>query len=413
MLGLFSSAAAASGDFFAALDQMISAEKDSLVSIRRQLHANPELSNREFETAKFIAGHLRSLGLEPREGVAKTGVVAIIQGGKPGPCILLRSDMDALPINETTNLPFCSRNPGVMHACGHDIHMTVLLGAATVLTKMRNELQGSVKIVFQPAEEGAPAGEEGGASLMIKEGVFDNPPVTAAFALHVDPLLDVGNVALRAGSDMANGDIFQITIEGKRSHGAWPHLGIDPIPIAAQIVLEFQTLMARTQDALKPAVLSTCIIEGGNRWNILAGSVHLSGTVRTLDAAQRDDIKTRMEKIVQANCSAFGTTYVFNYARTAPMVVNDPTIAKRARGILESALGEEHVRESPAQMIAEDFGYFTERVPSLYFHLGVRNEKLGMTAPVHSDLFKADENSIPVGVKAVCSLALGYPASTP
>lgn len=390
------------------IDSLIARELPKLVEIRRQLHAHPELSNREFETAKLIAGYLRSIGLEPREGLAKTGVVALIGGAKPGPCVMLRADIDALPIDEKNDMAYRSLNPGIKHACGHDLHMAVLLGAAKVLAQMRNELHGSVKLVFQPAEEGPPAGEEGGASLMVKEGVLDDPPVAVAFALHDDPDYKTGILTVRPGSDMAEADTFDITVTGQRAHGAFPHRGVDPIPVAAQIVLQFQSLITRTQDATKPAVLSIGIIEGGNRFNIVAGSVRLSGTVRTLDAAQREDIKVRMEKIVSSACGAFGATYTFAFTTAAPMVVNDPNLAAFAKKTFVKYFGPDHVIESPPHMVAEDFSHFASRVRAVYFHLGVRNESKGLTHALHTELFDADDEAIPIGVKAMSALALDY-----
>ncbi|MEW6369193.1 MAG: amidohydrolase [Acidobacteriota bacterium] len=388
------------------LDALIAAEEPGLVSIRRQIHANPELSNHEVETAKLVADQLRSIGLSPRVGVAKTGVVAVIEGTSREPCVLLRADMDALPIDEPNEVPYRSRNPGVKHACGHDLHTSILIGAARVLAQLRSELPGSIKLVFQPAEEGPPLGEEGGAELMIKEGTLENPPVAAAFALHVDPDYNAGTVTLRPGPDMANADTFEIVITGTRSHGAQPHLGVDPIPVAAQIVLELQTMITRTQDARTPVIISVGQIEGGTRPNVIAGSVRIAGTLRTIDLRQRDEIKARMEKIVRSNCEAFDATYTFNCVNVAPMVRNDVDLARKARAILQRYLGGQHVLENPPHMIAEDFAEFAARVPAVLYHLGVRSTARGFTHPLHSELFDADEAAIEVGVKAMCALAI-------
>jgi len=410
MMTLLATATVSAG---ADIDALIAAEHDSLIAMRRHLHQHPELSNREFETAKTVADYLRSIGLTPRTGVAKTGVVVVIEGRRPLPCVLLRSDMDALPINEPNDVPYRSKAPGVKHACGHDVHMTVLLGAAKVLNSMRGDLNGSVKIVFQPAEEGPPPGERGGAELMIEEGVLENPRVSAAFAFHVEPRVDAGIVTVRPGPDMANADTFEIMVAGQRSHGALPHLGLDPIPVAAQIVLALHSMMERTQDATSPAVLSIGVIEGGNRMNILAGSVRLSGTVRTLDLQQRQDILSRIEKIARSIADGNGTTAAFSSSPAAVMVDNDATLAAFVRTTLETSLGADHVRELPPQMVAEDFGYFSRHVPSVFMHLGIRNESKGFVYPLHHELFDADEAAIPVGIKAFCALALEYLRTAP
>ena len=382
--------------------------RDELVQVRRDLHRHPELSNREFETSRRVAEYLKACGLAPRAGVAGTGVVALIEGAHPGPCVMLRADMDALPVVEQTGLPFASANEGVMHACGHDVHMTVQLGAAKVLGQLRDRLHGSVKLVFQPAEEGPPAGEEGGAALMIKEGVLQDPPVAAAYALHVSPRYEAGVVALRAGADMACADTFEIVVEGRRSHGAWPHLGVDPIPVAAQIILELQTMVSRSQDATSPVVLTVGQIQGGNRFNILAGEVRMGGTLRTLDPRQREELHGRMEKIVRANCEPAGAEGTFTIRQAAPLLWNDPTETRRARAVLERNLGPERVVESRPKMVAEDFGAFSEKIPVVHFHLGIRNERLGCTHPLHSDRFNCDEAAIPAGVQAMCALVLDY-----
>ncbi len=381
----------------------IQKHRDEILKTRRFLHMNPELSNREFETSKLIAGKLMSLGLHVQTGIAKTGVVALLTGDQPGITVGCRADMDALPIQEQTNLSFRSLNPGVMHACGHDIHMSIALGTAMVMSSLRDRLRGNIKFIFQPAEEGAPAGEEGGATFMIKEGVLDDPPVRAIFGLHVMPL-DLGKVQFSAGAIMASSDRFEITIKGQSSHGARPHEGKDAITLAAQVILGIQTIVSRNLDATDPAVISIGKIEGGMRSNIIADEVRLEGTVRTLSEKNRSKIQKLIEDIVKGITSSFGADYAFSYTRGSPPVYNHPQLAKIMSPTLHKVLGATNVEEITPQMVAEDFSAYCQKVPGFFFFLGVKPPEQETMAPLHSPLFNPDERSITIGIKVMCQL---------
>jgi amidohydrolase len=387
------------------IDSEIQKHWDEILKTRRFFHMNPELSNREFETSKLIAAKLMSLGLDVQTHVAKTGVIALLTGNQPGITVGCRSDMDALPIQEQTSIPFKSLNPGVMHACGHDIHMSVALGTAMVMSTLRDGLAGNVKFIFQPAEEGAPEGEEGGAHLMIKEGVLDNPPVRAIFGLHVMPF-DVGKIEFSPGAIMASSDHFEITIKGQSSHGARPHEGKDAIAIAAQAILGIQTIVSRNLDPTDPAVISIGKIEGGIRSNIIADRVRLEGTVRTLSEKNRSKIQRLMEDIVNGITSSYGTDYSFSYRRGSPPVYNHPQLAKIMTPTLYKTLGTEAVGEINPQMVAEDFSQYCQKIPGFFFFLGVKPPEQETMAPLHSPLFNPDERSISIGIKIMCHLLI-------
>lgn len=385
------------------IDLEIQKHWKEILKTRRFLHMNPELSNREFETSKLIAAKLMALGLDVQTEIAKTGVVALLTGAQPGITVACRADMDALPIQEQTDLPFKSLNPGVMHACGHDIHMSVALGTAMVMSALRDRLSGNIKFIFQPAEEGAPAGEEGGASLMIKEGVLDTPPVRAIFGLHVMPF-EAGKVQFSAGAIMAASDRFEITIKGQSSHGARPHEGKDAITLAAQVILAIQTIVSRNLEATDPAVISIGKIEGGIRSNIIADEVRLEGTVRTLSETNRSKIQRLMEDIVKGISSSFGADYAFNYRRGSSPVYNHPQLAKIMRPTLHEILGVTNVEEITPQMVAEDFSVYGQKVPGFFFFLGVKPPEQESMAPLHSPFFNPDERSIATGIKVMCHL---------
>jgi amidohydrolase len=387
----------------ALIDSEIQKHWDEILKTRRFLHMNPELSNREYETSKLIAGKLISLGMDVRTEVAKTGVVALLTGGQPGITVGCRADMDALPIQEQTNVPFKSLNPGIMHACGHDIHMSVALGTAMVMSALKDRLDGNIKFIFQPAEEGAPAGEDGGASLMIDEGVLENPPVTAIFGLHVMPI-DVGKVEFSPGAIMASSDRFEITIKGESSHGARPHEGKDAVTLAAQTILGIQTIVSRSLDPTDPAVISIGKIEGGVRSNIIADSVRLEGTVRTLSETNRSKIQRLMEDIVKGITSSYGADYAFSYRRGSPPVYNHPQLAKILTPTLYKVLGEENVGEIDPQMVAEDFSQYCQKIPGFFFFLGVKPPAQKTMSPLHNPLFNPDERSISIGIKVMCHL---------
>jgi len=385
------------------IDRTIKTHWDEILRTRRFLHMNPELSNREFETSKLIAAKLMALGLEVRTGIAKTGIVALLAGDQDGITVACRADMDALPIQEQTNAPYRSLNPGVMHACGHDIHMSIALGTAMVMNALRDRLNGNIKFIFQPAEEGAPAGEEGGAPLMIKEGVLDNPPVAAIFGLHVMPL-ELGKIAFSPGAIMASSDRFEITIKGQSSHVANPHEGKDAITLAAQVILGIQTIVSRSLPPTDPAVVSIGKIDGGLRSNIIADEVRMEGTVRTLSERNRSKIQGLMEDIVKGITSSYGADYDFIYSRGSSPVYNHPQLAKVMIPTLYRVLGEDNVEGITPQMVAEDFSAYCQKIPGFFFFLGVKPPQQKSMAPLHSPLFNPDERSISIGIKVMSHL---------
>jgi amidohydrolase len=380
--------------------------RPAAVAVRRDLHAHPELSNREERTGHLVAERLRGLGLEVRYPVAKTGVVGILRGGRPGGGVALRADIDALPIEETNALSFRSQTPGVMHACGHDAHTAILLGAAEVLAGFKARLPGTVVFLFQPAEEGAPEGEEGGASLMVKEGALDDPKVEAVFGLHVGSWVKVGQAGWTDGPIFASSDTFRIEVEGKTVHGAQPHMGIDPVPIAAELVQALQLIVSRQVDGRQPRVLTIGRIEGGTRFNIIAGRVTMDGTLRTHDATVRSEIKARMARTVKGVAEAHGTTATLRFLDEGnPPTVNDAALARDvAVPALRRVFGEGAVRVEP-QMVAEDFPAFGEKAPTFYFLLGTRNDARGIASVNHTAAFDVDEDALPLGVRAMATLA--------
>lgn len=387
------------------IDQEIEKNRAEIVKIRRFIHMNPELGNREFETARLISAKLEPLGFEVRTGVAKTGVVAVLRGSQPGPAVAVRADMDALPVQETTNLPFKSLNPGVMHACGHDVHSSVVLGTALVLNALKDKLKGTVTFLFQPAEEGAPEGEEGGADLMVKEGALDNPSVGAVFGFHVWPE-NVGTVLVAAGNVTAAADTFTITVKGKSAHAARPHEGIDAVVIAAEIVTALQTVVSRALDPTDPAVLTIGTINGGTRRNIIAERVVLEGTVRTLSETNRKKIPLLMESIVRDIAGMYGGEGQFEYKEALPSVFNNPELAAAMAPTLIKLLGKDKTLEWKPQMIAEDFAYLARKAPGFYFFLGVKSPAQATAAPLHSPNFNPDERSIPLGIRILSHLLL-------
>ena len=381
----------------------------ALVSTRRDIHQNPELGNREVRTGALVAERLRALGLEVRHPVAKTGVVGILRGGRPGPVVGVRADMDALPIQERNDVPYKSRNAGVKHACGHDAHTAIVLGAAEVLAKMKDRLAGTVVFVFQPAEEGPPEGEEGGAKLMIKEGVLEQPKIAAMYGLHMDPTLPVGELGWSIGPIFASSDTLVIEVQGKKTHGAYPHTGIDPIPVAAEIVQALQLIVSRQIDAQKPKVLTIGSIQGGNRHNIIADSVTLRGTMRTLDAAVRQQLKDRIARAVAGVADAHGTTATLRFVdEGVPPTRNEAALTRASVPSLQRVYGAERTREVAPQMGAEDFAEFAERVPSLYVKMGSANAARGITAMIHTEDFDIDEAVLPLGVRAVATLVFDH-----
>jgi len=389
------------------IDTATDALYPSLVECRRWFHAHPELSNREVATSAEIARRLRAMGYEPRIGIAGNGLVAVLEGGKPGPVVAWRTDIDALPIDEAVDVPWKSQNPGVMHACGHDVHMTVALGTAELLMGMKDDVPGTVLFLFQPAEEGAPPGEEGGASLMLKEGVFDDPTPVAVFGSHVMPNIEVGTIGWGSGGVMASADRFTINVTGRMTHGSAPQDGIDAVWIGAQVVDALQGIISREVDARKPAVVSVGTFQAGNRFNIIAGSAELTGTVRTLDPESRDQIEAAISRIVAGVCDAHRATCEVDYQRFTPVLVNDPELTAASVEILREELGDAAVHEAVPIMAAEDFAEYARVAPSFFFMLGVGNTEKGWTSYVHTPTFQPDEEAIRVGVRAASALLLG------
>lgn len=400
---------------------LCAAVEPKVVEWRRHFHQYPELSNREVETAKTIAAHLEGLGLPVQTGVAHTGVVAVIEGTKPGPVVLLRADIDGLPVTERNGLPYASRavgeyngqQVGVMHACGHDTHIAVMMGVAEVLTAMRDSLPGTVKLVFQPAEEGAPAGEEGGAELMVKEGVLTDPDVDAAFALHVDAFLEAGHLGYRPGGMWASADDFAITVTGRPSHGAYPWAGIDPVVTAAQIVTALQTIVSRNLMLTESVgVVTIGMIHGGVRSNIVPEQVELVGTLRALDPAVRLEMHQRVRDVATHVAASMGATATVQIplSTSYPVTYNDPELTAQMVPALEAAAGADRVHLIPAETGAEDFSFFARQVPGFYFTLGGRDpaQALEDTADHHTPGFLIDDSGLGVGVRAMVALTLEY-----
>lgn len=403
---------AASASTPAARDQLVAQAAESLraklVEQRRDLHMHPELSNREERTSRVVAERLKALGLDVKTGVARHGVVAILKGAKPGPVIAVRADMDALPIQENIDVPYKSKNAGVKHACGHDVHTTVQLGVAEVLSRMRDQIAGTVKFIFQPAEEGPPPGEEGGAPLMIKEGALENPRPQAIFGLHVMPNIEVGQIGYNSGPAMASSDRFVITIRGKKVHGAYPHDGIDTVVVAAEAVSALQTIRSRRINTMEPLVITIGSIHGGNRFNIIADEVVLEGTMRTLSEEVRARAIEMMRETLAGVTSAYGAKFEIEFDKPNPVTYNDPKLVEEMLPTLRRVAGEANVITPKPQMGAEDFSYFQKVIPGFYYFLGVGNRAKGITAMIHTPEFDVDEESLVIGVKAMTSMVLDY-----
>ncbi len=380
-----------------------------LIAQRRDFHMHPELSNREERTSRIVAERLTALGLdEVKKGVARHGVVALLKGAKPGPVVAVRADMDALPIQETIDVPYKSRTPGVKHACGHDVHTSIGLGVAEILSKMRGEVAGTIKFIFQPAEEGPPPGEEGGAPLMIKEGALENPRPGAIFGLHVMPNVEIGQIAYNSGPTMASSDRFVITIRGKKVHGAYPHDGVDAVVVAAEAVTALQTIRSRRIDTTEPLVISVGIIQGGNRFNIIADEVKLEGTVRTLSEDVRRQAQKLMRETLTGITSAYGATFEMQYEEGAAVTYNEPRLVDETLPTLRREIGETNVITRRPQMGAEDFSYFQKVIPGFYYFLGVGNRTRGITAMIHTPEFDVDEESLVIGTKVMSNVLLDY-----
>jgi len=399
----------------------VDAEEQKVIAWRRDIHEHPELSNREVRTSAMIAKHLQSLGIVVKTGVAKTGVVGILKGDLPGPVIALRADMDALPVLEVNDLPYASKVKGeyngkevpVMHACGHDTHVAILMGVAEVLSSMKKDLKGTVKFIFQPAEEGAPLGEEGGAALMIKEGVLESPKVDVIFGLHISSGTEVGTITYRPGGVLASVNDMKITVKGTPSHGAMPWLSVDPILVAAQIITSLQTIVSRNVDLTKNAAVVTIgSIQGGNRSNIISDKVEMLGTVRTLSAEDEKKVIKRINEIATLTAQAAGATAVVElpYTTHYPVTFNNIELTNRMLPSLIKTAGQENVKLMPPATGSEDFSFFGEKVPALFFSLGgmPKGQDPLKAGPHHTSQFIIDDNGLKLGVSAFCNLVFDY-----
>jgi amidohydrolase len=393
-----------------------------VIEWRRDFHQHPELANREKRTAEKVAQHLKSLGIEVQTGVAHTGVVGILKGGKPGPVVALRADMDALPVTERVDVPFASKvrtnfngqEVGVMHACGHDAHTAMLMATAEILASMKNDLAGTVKFIFQPSEEGAPAGEEGGASLMIKEGVLDKgPKPEVIFGLHMNSQAEVGQVLYRSGGIMASADVFRIKVKGKQVHGANPWDGIDPITVSAQIVTGLQTIVSRqVQLTEDPAVVSVGMIQGGVRNNIIPEEVLIEGTVRAFSPEMQNQIHEKIKLTATKIAESAGATAEVSIQRMAPVTFNDPALTERMLPTLQAVAGRDKVVQMKPVTIAEDFAFYQQKIPGLFLFIGgMPKGQDPKKAPAHhTPDFFIDESSMKTGIKTLTSLTLDYMA---
>jgi amidohydrolase len=390
-----------------------------IIEWRRIIHQNPELGNREVKTAKMVGDHLRRLGIEVRTGVAKTGVVGILKGSQPGPVIALRADMDGLPVTERNALPFASKataeyngqTVGVMHACGHDTHVAMLMGAAEVLAGMKDKINGTVVFIFQPAEEGPPAGEEGGAALMVKEGVLDDPKVDAIFGIHINSQTPIGQIKYKPGSIMAASDWFSIKVKGKQTHGAYPWSGIDPIAVSTQIYTGLQMIVARQSNLPKaPVVITVGRISAGVRENIIPEEATMAGTIRTLDAEMQKDVHARIRQTAKSIAESMGATVEVTITEMAPVTFNTPELVERMLPSLQKAAGSSNV--VPAEWVtgAEDFSFFGQKVPSFYFTVGGMppDRTPATAAPHHTPDFFIDDSRLDVGVKAFANIVFDY-----
>jgi amidohydrolase len=377
----------------------------SLVKLRRELHQYPEIAYTEFKTSGIIVRELRKLGLKVKKGIAKTGVVALLNENKKGKTVALRADMDALPVTELAELPFKSKNPSRMHACGHDVHMTCVIGAAKILSKLKDELPGKVKLIFQPSEEVSP----GGALPMVEKGVLKNPQVDGIFGLHCDSTIQVGEVGVKDGPMMAQVDDFDLIIKGKGGHGARPQEGIDAIVVGSAVIQALQTISSRRISPLKPVVISVGVFEGGTARNIICDKVVLEGTARTLEKNVTKKIPGLLREIISGVCKSFGADFELEYYAGYPVLVNDQKMTDMVRNSIKKLFWKEAIYEikDPA-MSGEDFAYFLQRVPGSFFNLGTRNQKIGAVYPWHHPKWKVDEKSIEIGSALLAQVAFDF-----
>lgn len=401
------------------LENDIAAIESKVIEWRHYMHQHPELSNREFKTAEKIAAHLKSLGIEVQTGVAHTGVVGLLKGDHPGKVVALRADIDALPVTERNDLPFKSevtseylgQEVGVMHACGHDTHIAIMMGTAEVLAKNKDKIHGTIKFIFQPAEEGAPPGEEGGAELMVKEGVLDNPKVDAIYGLHIGSYLAAGHIAYKPGGALAAAQRFVVKIKGKQSHGSQPWGGIDPIFVASKIVDGFQSIISREMELTKEAaVITVGKISGGVRNNIIPESAELIGTIRTLDYDMQKQINQRMKEMAETIAKAYRAEATVDIDKGLPITYNDLDLTATSLPSLQEVAGSENVHLIKAITGAEDFSFYQEKIPGFFYILGGKDPNAGPDEhfPHHTPDFKIDDSGLQLGVKAMTEIALDY-----
>ncbi|MBX2876836.1 MAG: amidohydrolase [Saprospiraceae bacterium] len=407
------------GSIYTMMDKRVAKVKEKVVEWRRYLHENPELSNREVKTAAYIEKHLKGLGLKVQTGVAHTGVVAVLEGGRPGPTIGLRADMDALPVVERAPIPFASKvtttflgkEVGVMHACGHDTHVAMLMGAAEVLVSMKDQLAGKVVFIFQPAEEGAPPGEEGGAKLMVKEGVLKDNGVDVIFGLHINSKTEVGHVNYKPAGTLAAANRFVIKVKGKQTHGSTPWTGVDPITVSAQIIQGLQHIISRqTQLTKEAAVISIGKISGGVRSNIIPEEVEMIGTIRTLDVDMQKKVHADIRRTATKIAESVGAVAEVSIEEGYPVTYNDPTLTNQMLPTIKSTAGQENVHLIDARTGAEDFSFFAEEVPGLFLFLGGMPKGMdpAEAAPHHTPDFFIDDSGLDLGVKLLCNLTMDY-----
>jgi len=419
ILLLFSISAGKAQDISKTIESKAVAIQAKLTEWRRHFHQHPELGNREFKTAAYIVEQLKGLGLEIQTGVAKTGVVAILKGGKPGPVIALRADIDALPVKERVDIPYASKDStiyngqavSVMHACGHDAHTAILIGTAQVLSSMKKDIAGTIKFIFQPAEEGPPTGEEGGAALMVKEGVMDNPKVDVIFGMHIESWIPAGDVQYKPGAFMASADQFTIKVKGKSSHGSQPWLGVDPIAVSAQIIEGLQNVVSRQMDITKaPVVITVAKINSGVRFNIIPEEAFMEGTLRTLDSKMRTDVQERMKFTAAKIAEASHATVEVNFYEKTLVTYNTPALVEKMIPSLQVAAGKENVRAMEWVTGGEDFSYFGTKAPAFFFYFGgmPRGNDAKNAPPHHTPDFMIDDSKLYVGVKAFCQLVFDY-----
>lgn len=409
----------AQGDHIPTIPKMVAEIESQVIEWRRDLHEFPELSNREFETARKVATHLESLGLEVKTGIAHTGVVGILKGERPGPVVALRADMDALPVTERVEIPFASKvksnyldqEVGVMHACGHDTHVAILMGVASILSSMRDQIPGTVVFIFQPAEEGAPPGEEGGAEMMVKEGVLKENGVDVIFGLHINSMTEVGKIRYKIGGELAAADVFTINVKGKQTHGSMPWGGVDPIVASAQIIMGLQTIVSRQTELTKEAaVISVGKFSSGVRNNIIPESAQMIGTIRTLDVGMQEIIHEKIRKTATLIGESAGCEVEVIIDKGVPVTYNDPDLTRKMIPTLERSAGPENVIVSKAVTGAEDFSFFANEVPGLFFFLGgmPKGQNPMDAAPHHTPDFYIDESGMALGVETLINLTLDY-----